>query len=38
MERMVVTMIDANHYTEQWDFAAKDGSKMHEQFDLQRAK
>jgi hypothetical protein len=38
MERHVVTLIDANHYTEQWDFAAKDGSKMHEQFDLQRTK
>ncbi|MGO9124045.1 MAG: hypothetical protein ACLP6G_04075 [Terriglobales bacterium] len=38
MERMVVTMIDANHYTEEWDFASKDGPKMHEVFDLQRAK
>jgi hypothetical protein len=38
MERMVVTMIDANHYTEEWDFATSSGPKMHELFDMQRTK
>lgn len=36
MERVVVTMIDANHHTEDWEFSAKDGQKHHELFDLQR--
>ena len=36
MERMVVTLIDANHYTEEWDFATNSGPKMHELFDLHR--
>jgi len=39
MQRLVVTMLDANHHTEEWDFVAKDGSMQHhELFDLQRAK
>jgi len=38
MERLVITLGDANHYTEEWDFASKDGPKMHELFDLQRQK
>jgi hypothetical protein len=38
MERMVVTMIDANHYSEEWDFATTSGPKMHERFDMQRTK
>jgi len=36
MGRLVVTMIDANHHTEDWEFMAKDGKQMHEVFDLQR--
>jgi hypothetical protein len=36
MERLVVTMIDANHHTEDWEFSANDGQKHHELFDLQR--
>jgi hypothetical protein len=36
MERLVLTMIDANHHTEDWEFSAKDGQKHHELFDLQR--
>jgi len=38
MERMVVTIIDANHYTEEWDLATNSGPKMHERFDMQRTK
>lgn len=38
MERHVVTLIDVDHYTEAWEFAAKDGTKMNELFDLHRTK
>lgn len=38
MERVVVTMLDANHHTEEWSFLAKDGSTHHETFDVQRQK
>lgn len=38
MERLVVTMNDANHHTEEWDFATGAGPKMHERFDVQRGK
>ena len=38
MEHHVVTLVDANHYVEEWDFATNDGSKMHERFDMQRSK
>jgi hypothetical protein len=38
MDRMVVTMIDANHYSEEWDFATTSAPKMHERFDMQRTK
>jgi hypothetical protein len=36
MGHLVVTLVDANHHTEAWEFTNKDGSKMHEVFDLQR--
>jgi len=38
MERVVVTMLDPNHHTEEWSFLAKDGSTHHETFDVQRQK
>jgi len=39
MQRLVVTMLDDNHHTEEWDFLAKDGTMHHhELFDLQRTK
>jgi len=39
MERLVVTMIDPDHHTEDWTFLAQDGKlQQHEHFDLQRAK
>jgi hypothetical protein len=37
MERLVLTMLDANHHTEEWTFLAQDGKlHQHELFDLQR--
>ena len=36
MGRLVVTLVDANHHTEDWEFTGNDGKKMHEIFDLQR--
>jgi hypothetical protein len=38
MQQMTLHFIDADHYTETWEFAAKDGSKMQEFFDLHRTK
>jgi len=38
MERVVVTILDPNHHTEEWSFLAKDGSMRHETFDVQRQK
>jgi hypothetical protein len=38
MEHVVLTMLDPNHHTEEWSFLAKDGSKHHETFDVQRQK
>jgi hypothetical protein len=38
MDRLTITMIDPDHYTEAWDFGVKDGSKKHELFEMQRAK
>lgn len=39
MERLVVTMIDPDHHTEDWTFLAEDGKlQQHEHFDLQRKK
>lgn len=38
MRRLVVTMPDANHHTEQWFFATTDGKEMSETFDLTRKK
>ena len=39
MEGVVVTIIDANHHTEEWSFLDKDGAMHHhETFDLQRQK
>ena len=35
MHRMVLTMIDANHHTEEWTFLDH-GKEMKEKFDLQR--
>jgi hypothetical protein len=35
MQRLVVTMLDANHHTEEWHFADH-GKEMKELFDLQR--
>jgi len=36
MGRLVVTLVDANHHTEEWEFMGNDGKQMHEVFDLQR--
>jgi len=37
MHRMVLTMVDADHHTEEWVFAS-DGKEMTKVFDLRRAK
>ena len=38
MERLVVTMIDATHHSEEWSFLERDGKMQHhELFDLHRA-
>jgi hypothetical protein len=37
MQRVVFTMIDANHHTEEWTFNAGLGKEMKELFDLHRA-
>ena len=36
MERMVLTMPDADHHTEEWDFLQTNGKEMKEVFELQR--
>ena len=36
MGRLVVTLVDANHHTEDWEFMGNDGKQMHEVFELQR--
>jgi hypothetical protein len=36
MGRLVVTLVDANHHTEDWEFMGNDGKQTHEVFDLQR--
>ena len=39
MQRLVVTILDGNHHTEEWDFLDKAGTvHHHELFDLQRTK
>jgi hypothetical protein len=38
MRRLVITIADANHHTEDWTFAGNDGKEMRERFDLQRKK
>jgi hypothetical protein len=39
MQSLVVTMIDPDHHTEDWNFLASDGKlQHHEHFDLQRQK
>ena len=39
MQRLTVSIPDANHHTELWEFLDKDGKRQHrETFDLQRAK
>jgi hypothetical protein len=35
MQRMVLTVIDESHHTEDWTFV-EDGKELHEHFDLQR--
>jgi hypothetical protein len=37
MQRVVFTIIDANHHTEDWTFAAGPGKEMKEFFDLHRS-
>lgn len=37
MQRVVFTMVDANHHTEEWTFNAGPGKEMKEVFDLHRA-
>lgn len=36
MQRVVFTIVDANHHTEDWTFAAAPGKEMKEFFDLKR--
>jgi hypothetical protein len=36
MQRVVLTLIDPNHHTEEWTFRTKDAKEMKEIFDLQR--
>jgi len=39
MQHVVLTMLDANHHTEDWDFMDRDGQQHeHERLDLQRTK
>jgi hypothetical protein len=38
MHRVVITLLDANHRTEDWLFKTQDGKEMHERFDLERKK
>lgn len=39
MQRVVLTMLDANHHTEDWSFMTQDGKlQEHQLFDLQRQK
>jgi len=38
MHRLVLTMVDANHHTEDWSFATGKGEDMREHFDLVRQK
>lgn len=37
MDRLVITMLDADHHSEDWTFA-QDGKEMKEHFELSRAK
>jgi hypothetical protein len=37
MRSVVITIIDANHHTEDWTFAAAPGKEMKEFFDLKRS-
>jgi hypothetical protein len=37
MQRVVFTIVDANHHTEEWTFAAAPGKEMKEFFDLKRS-
>ena len=36
MRRLVIGLLDQNHHTEEWTFAAANGGEMKEQFDLWR--
>lgn len=39
MQQLILTVVDSNHQTEQWDFLGQDGKlHHHETFDLQRTK
>ena len=37
MQRVVIAMLDANHHTEDWTFAASHGKEIKEFFDLHRS-
>jgi hypothetical protein len=37
MQRLVITMLDANHHTEEWTFAAAPGKDLKQLFDLKRS-
>ncbi len=38
MHRLVIGLVDENHHTEEWTFAAGNGGEMKEMFDLWRKK
>ena len=39
MQQLIVTIVDPNHHTEQWDFLNQDGKQQHhETFDVRRTK
>jgi hypothetical protein len=38
MRRLVITIADADHHSEEWVFAGNDGKDMRENFELQRKK
>jgi hypothetical protein len=38
MQRVVFTLIDADHHTERWEFAMEDGKPMGGLLDLRRTK
>jgi hypothetical protein len=38
MKRLVISLPDADHHSEEWTFAASDGKEMRERFELTRKK